>query len=70
MQVEDSCLSIPFYREHHFWKTKTKKQKRAQNFLQDIKLKNINITNNLPLILLSSFNSLLQIGHMLDILLK
>lgn len=46
------------------------KQKRAQNFLQDIKLKNINITNNLPLVLLSSFNSLLQIGHMVDILLK
>lgn len=66
MQVEDSCLSIAFYKEHHFWKTK----KRAQNFLQDIKLKNINITNNLPLVLLSSFNSLLQIGHMLDILLK
>lgn len=63
MQVEDSFLSTPFYKDRQFWN-------RNKNLLQDIKLKN-DIISNLPLILLlSNFNILLHSSHVLDILLK
>lgn len=63
MQVEDSFLSTPFYKDRQFWN-------RNKDLLQDIKLKN-DIISNLPLILLlSNFNILLHSSHVLDILLK
>lgn len=63
MQVEDSFLSTPFYKDRQFWN-------RNKNLLQDIKLKN-DIISNLPLILLlSNFNILSHSSHVLDILLK
>lgn len=61
-----TAASLPlFHKDHHFLKIKIK------TWVQDIKLENINIINNLPLILfLSSFNILLQTSHVLDIVLK
>lgn len=64
MQVEDSCLSTTFLQRASFFKNKNK------NLLQDIKLENTNVIDNLSLILSLSFNILLQTSHVLHILLK